>query len=987
QLKQLVPRESTLTLAQLTARFEARRIQNAKQAEQIRLQSAMRREQCTQTKRQQLLEHSKQLRVAQSDLMARLEANIIKVPKKSTLLPTKAEFKKGSKLISKEGEQALQEIREFELRLRASSDAADWCRKPKTTTDLISQLRLLRACPPTREQQANSVKIHLPPAESEAYMARIKERVLEENRAMVEQEKRRRRIIVASLEEHHAYEEQRRTRQLAERLLRQSQLERRLLVQLEQTKHEKSVLVANRIERQKEYESRRELEFQAAMDYEREIALQRKQEEAATVAILREVWANQQARKRQASYTRHYEFVANEVVGLLLQFVLQVADYRMLTGRLIPVKLFRQWKAQWVAGVPFWTEEPVAQDSECIQQIVTDEKKGNEQLNECDFMDYQNLQGEWSLDSIGTVQAQSLPNAPIRTVYGKPVEWMQPGNLEIKNADCVFTYFDPERPEVNPILDWAVVRLHNQVYPPPPLLLKPNLPELPIRAALLGKPLSGKSTVLAQILKNHCVVVINPQTLIQEAINAFQNNEIDECSKTLTKNEDDGVESSVVIKLSRRAQLGAAIEEQLRTGRELSDEILVQLVFEEIKSLPDGRNFILEGFPANSIQAKLLHRRLTVVEESEQSAHLSDPSMPTSAQATVHGLGQSGYVNEEQSRGLDIVIFLNMPEDEVFRRAARIETAASAVSETNIAPQENDVVPLADLGVVQQDSEILTLANTQSEQPCKNTSCLNNLHERLEGFLTSWPGLTSFYADELHILHEVNVSSSSTQEEDQTRNIDQVYHEVECLIQQVLKMRETGGEILEQVNESREDDSRIPEVETNDLTLDSAESVHPLVPSSQSPASELPRTSQTLNQELDDDEQRSRTDSAKVKRAASARSKSAISSKHSERSPKQQSSNKNSPGPQESSSASREGSKKERQRTDSIGKSRSRPSSNQQSKGRKNAKQPSVPVTEEIAELQPVVTPCSPRPGEANWIYVDAPIEQVRVEIYLHMSH
>ncbi|KAF6773839.1 hypothetical protein AHF37_06619, partial [Paragonimus kellicotti] len=316
-------------------------------------------------------------------------ANIIKVPKKSALQPTQAGTKKESNVISKEGEQALQEIREFELRLRASSDAADWCRKPKTTTDLIGQLRLLRTYPPTREQQTNSLKIHLPPEESEAYMARIKERVLEENRAMVEQEKRRRRIIVASLEEHHAYEEQRRARQLAERLLRQSQLERRLLVQLEQTKHEKSVLLANRIERQKEYESRRELEFQAAMDYEREIAVQRKQEEAATLAILREVWANQQARKRQASYTRHYQFVANEVVGLLLQFALQVADYRMLTGRLIPVKLFRQWKAQWIAGVPFWSEEPVIQDSECIQQTVVDEKKGNEQLNECDFMDYQ----------------------------------------------------------------------------------------------------------------------------------------------------------------------------------------------------------------------------------------------------------------------------------------------------------------------------------------------------------------------------------------------------------------------------------------------------------------------------------------------------------------------------------------------------------------------------------------------------------------------
>ncbi|KAF6773840.1 hypothetical protein AHF37_06620 [Paragonimus kellicotti] len=261
-------------------------------------------------------------------------------------------------------------------------------------------------------------------------------------------------------------------------------------------------------------------------------------------------------------------------------------------------------------------------------------------------------------------------------------------------------------------------------------------------------------------------------------------------------------------------------------GRELSDEILVQLVFEEIKSLPDGQNFILEGFPANLIQAKLLHRRLTVAEESEQNAHTSDLSMSVSAQVTVHELEQSGCVNKEQSRGLDIVIFLNMPEDEVFRRAAIMETAASAVNETNIVTQDNDVVPQEDLEEIRKNSEVLTLVNKQTEQPCKNTSWLNSLHGRLEGFLTSWPELASFYADELHILHEVNVSSPSTQEEDQAKNIEQVYHEVECVIQQVLKMRETSGEVPEQVNESREDDSGIPEVEKKDLILDSAESIH-----------------------------------------------------------------------------------------------------------------------------------------------------------------
>ncbi|VDP88533.1 unnamed protein product [Echinostoma caproni] len=65
------------------------------------------------------------------------------------------------------------------------------------------------------------------------------------------------------------FQEDRRSQQLIDRLCRQSLLERRIGVQLAQTKREKSVLLGNLLEREKEHAAQREREFEQAMDLER----------------------------------------------------------------------------------------------------------------------------------------------------------------------------------------------------------------------------------------------------------------------------------------------------------------------------------------------------------------------------------------------------------------------------------------------------------------------------------------------------------------------------------------------------------------------------------------------------------------------------------------------------------------------------------------------------------------------------------------------
>ena len=64
------------------------------------------------------------------------------------------------------------------------------------------------------------------------------------------------------------FQDARREEMLVNRLMRQSQHERRIAVQLMQTRQEKDVIRNNRVLREKEYEERRRRDFSDALDRE-----------------------------------------------------------------------------------------------------------------------------------------------------------------------------------------------------------------------------------------------------------------------------------------------------------------------------------------------------------------------------------------------------------------------------------------------------------------------------------------------------------------------------------------------------------------------------------------------------------------------------------------------------------------------------------------------------------------------------------------------
>ncbi|GAA57868.1 sperm flagellar protein 2, partial [Clonorchis sinensis] len=188
----------------------------------------------------------------------------------------------------------------------------------------------------------------------------------------------------------------------------------------------------------------------------------KKEEDAGIFAVLQEVWANRKARRRQEAYTRHYDFVSKGVVELILQFVEQVVRYRAYTGCLIPSKLFRQWKAQFITGKPFQQAADIAED----QDTLVDLDHAEEELDEMSLLEYQELRGEWSISQVGRMETQPLPDADMQLTLSHCIEW-RTGNLNANSNGMPVLNFESMTTDSNPVFDWVINRLKQLAYPPP----------------------------------------------------------------------------------------------------------------------------------------------------------------------------------------------------------------------------------------------------------------------------------------------------------------------------------------------------------------------------------------------------------------------------------------------------------------------------------------------------------------------------------------
>jgi hypothetical protein len=311
--------------------------------------------------------------------------------------------------------------------------------------------------------------------------------------------------------------ESRREETLVAHLLRQSQFEKRIAVELLHARHEKDVIRENRIHKEREILERREKEFQDALDRERELARLAKLEYLEQANKDKEFHDLIAAQRAEAKYKKHYEICAG-IVDQIFDLSCKCGEYRELTDDLIPPKMWRDWVNLYKAGKPLYDQQQQTGtieasetgsfesfDNQSVYNIISDKKLNIDAilnheavtiddekellLDDCDMEEYKEMMGEWE----------------------------PPEQMIIKRS-----------PSENRIAGHIIHRLQNICFPETPGEPAPLFPDFPMKAIVIGKPFAGKSSSLQIVSNEMNIEVIDPQQLIIDAVEVYRSDIIND---------------------------------------------------------------------------------------------------------------------------------------------------------------------------------------------------------------------------------------------------------------------------------------------------------------------------------------------------------------------------------------------------------------------------------------------------------------------------
>ncbi|XP_052233181.1 sperm flagellar protein 2-like [Dreissena polymorpha] len=477
RLKHMTPRQSELELQEVVQKFHEKQMEMEKVAFRERFLEQERIREQQQKERRLLMERSRAMKLKQSEMVARIQAATVEIPKPPPQKTVQAMEARAAGRRRKIAEDTVRAIGDFEEKMKMTLPPA----KDEDDEGIGMEYILARDDEKSHTELTDMIK----PRSNDEYIGKIRKRLQEDSSARAEREKRRRKVIVDQIKAHASQEEAHREEMLVNRLMRQSQQERRIAVQLLQTRHEKEVIRSNRIQREQMYEERRRKDFEDAMNRESEMARLAKLEYTEQTRKDKELHDQIAAERAEAKYRKHYESCQG-VMDQILDFACKVAEYKELTNGLVPAKLLRDWRAQFEAGIPLYDKVKVVEAATVTPEQVLEEERLN-LLDEGDFMEYKTMVGEWQ--------------PPEASGLEKP-------------------------PRDNPIVGHVVQRLLNMVYPPSTPPPPPEFSPFPIRACVLGKAFAGKSVCIRSIAKDHRLQLLDVDYLVNEAIEASKNGEI-----------------------------------------------------------------------------------------------------------------------------------------------------------------------------------------------------------------------------------------------------------------------------------------------------------------------------------------------------------------------------------------------------------------------------------------------------------------------------
>ncbi|NXB23769.1 SPEF2 protein, partial [Rhagologus leucostigma] len=721
QVKSKVPHQNDLQLQQISEPSEKKsktitdKRARVHVAEQLRAQNLQEERRAQDTEKETTYFY-RLLKKRQNEIMAEIQTAVTKTQKQPSRPTIKSIEAKRFLKKKREAENVYKELENFENDMQELLQTQKF---QETTLETIPEMKY------------ELLNIY----SDDEYIRKIQKRVEEDTFAREQRAKRRRKMLVDQLAAHEAQEKAHREEQLIYRLMKQSQHERRIAAQLMHVRHEKEVLRQNRIFREKQYEERRQKEFQEALDREAALAKQENIYNEEQIIREREHHKKIAAERAQARYRKHYS-ICWEMIDQMIDLSAKVGEYRQLTNNRVPLKLMLDWKELFLNGKPVYEQASIQPlpDEPSPEQLVELNKMSL--LDEKDFGEYKSMTGEWS-----------------------PTE----ENSENKP------------PLNNNVLGHVLRRLMEMFYPPKPKS-SPEFPSFPIKGCILGKMFSGKTTCAKFIEKACNIQVLSVGTLVQEAIEAFLQNEMESEHHVISEEaESSGEQSEVSIfsdfdlgsdgymgmkyvrkktfrlfysisnlilgfdsihctlpQLSVRAQLGAASQKWLKKGKSVPDELLVDILLEAITRIPPEKGWIVEGFPMTINQAKLFEKSYTGIDVeakdpiSEKMSLAIDPRVPK--------------MPPPASPAFDVSILLDLSDSVVLERAANVKYKRKASQAEQSSNQNSDAEIL---------EEKIDLAREQV------------LH-RIAGFLKTWPKLEKWFSVHQNTLVKVNAETEES---------------------------------------------------------------------------------------------------------------------------------------------------------------------------------------------------------------------------------
>ncbi|XP_032134861.1 sperm flagellar protein 2 isoform X5 [Sapajus apella] len=724
RLRHMIPRQTDFNLMRVTYRFQEKYKHVKEDLAHLHFEELERFQKLKEEQRYFDIKKQYLNRRRQNEIMAKIQAAIIQIPKPTSNRTLKALEAQKMMKKKKEAEDVASEIKMFEALIKKDLQAKESA--SKTSLDTAGQ---------TATNLLNTYS-------DDEYIKKIQKRLEEDAFAREQREKRRRKLLMDQLIAHEAQEEAYREEQLINRLMRQSQQERRIAVQLMHVRHEKEVLWQNRIFREKQHEERRLKDFQDALD--REAALAKQAKIDFEEQILKEKRYHEQiaVERAQACYKKHYSICA-EILDQIVDLSTKVADYRMLTNNLIPYKLMHDWKELFFNGKPIYEQASVKTlpANPSREQLTELEKR--DLLDTNDYEEYKKMVGEWALPE------EMIDNVP---------------------------------PSNNHILGHVVRRLFEKSLPPQAESTTSELPSFAVKGCLLGKTLSGKTTILRSLQKDFPMQILSIDTLVQEAIQAFHDNEkVTEALPIQKKDEEDALpvlqeeikesqdaqnvfsagpvsdevlpetegdtilnanadktpkaeevkSSDHLLKLTTRAQLGAKSEQLLKKGKSIPDVLLVDIMVNAINMIPVNQDWILDGFPMTLNQAQLLEEALTgcnrnLIEVKRKKAQKSTLAIDpvTSKEVPL------------PSSAFDFVILLD-------------------ISDNSSMSRMNDIIA-EEFSYETAQEDISQRVAAENQDKGEDQNLRDQIQHRIIGFLDHWPLLEQWFSEPENILIKIN---------------------------------------------------------------------------------------------------------------------------------------------------------------------------------------------------------------------------------------